>query len=559
MSHRTSTRSERWARIVHLGSLVILGLVLAAIVLGAIAGDGGGQGEGADPLYLVLVIVVVAGFSTLGRLIVTRAGNVLGWVFLVMGAALALGLPAEGYLDVAFREPYVASLPGTEVAGLLANAFPAVMAYSIPMLFLLFPTGSPPTPRWRWVIWTWLTGTILSGIWLLFRSRERLRGARQVQDREPARPRVPAAARTAAARRRGGDRPRVGGGGRGVPHRPVPASARRGAATDHVVAPGRDRRFAADAHDVRPRPVRDRRGLRRPLDRALDGARAGDPRGDSARDLPVPPVRRGRRRLEDDRVRGAGTRDRPRLRRDRDRTGSADRRRVRRGAPARRGDPGRHRRAAGLVAVQPAREPDRLRRTVHAVPGDGRVRRPDRADPVGRRAPPGHGGGGGARRGRARRPRPDVPSGPRGRRPGPVRDVAVGGRRRRARPDAADRARRRDDRGSRRSRSRPAIPSGPTERTLLEDLAAHAGHRSRERTPLRGPRTAGGGALGADRASSGVRGSASSRSETRSGAGSSRSSGTVSAPRSRRSGTRSATTRHASSRSPTACAIPWSG
>ena len=115
------------------------------------------------------MIVVVAGFSTLGRLIVTRAGNVLGWVFLVMGAALALGLPAEGYLDVAFREPYVASLPGTEVAGLLANAFPAVMAYSIPMLFLLFPTGSPPTPRWRWVIWTWLTGTILSGIWLLFR------------------------------------------------------------------------------------------------------------------------------------------------------------------------------------------------------------------------------------------------------------------------------------------------------------------------------------------------------------------------------------------------------
>ena len=42
-----------------------------------------------------------------------------------MGAALALGLPGGGYIDVAFREPYVASLPGTEVAGLLANAFPA--------------------------------------------------------------------------------------------------------------------------------------------------------------------------------------------------------------------------------------------------------------------------------------------------------------------------------------------------------------------------------------------------------------------------------------------------
>ena len=76
MSERVTTRSVRWARIVHVGSLVILALVLVAIVLGAVAGEG----AGADPLYLTLMIVVVAGFSTLGRIIVTRAGNVLGWV-----------------------------------------------------------------------------------------------------------------------------------------------------------------------------------------------------------------------------------------------------------------------------------------------------------------------------------------------------------------------------------------------------------------------------------------------------------------------------------------------
>ena len=167
MSERTAAGAARWARIVHVGSLAILGLALLAIVVGAVA-QGGAEGDSVDPLYLVLVIVVVAGFSTLGRLIVTRAHNRLGWVFLVMGASLALGLPADGYLDVAFREPYVASLPGTRVAGLLSNAFPALMAYAIPVLFLLFPTGSLPTPRWRWVLWTWLTGTILSGIWLLF-------------------------------------------------------------------------------------------------------------------------------------------------------------------------------------------------------------------------------------------------------------------------------------------------------------------------------------------------------------------------------------------------------
>ena len=163
MNERTS-RSARWARIVHLGSLVILSLVIVAVIGGAVSGEGGG-----DPLFVVLMIVLVAGFSTLGRLIVTRAGNVLGWVFLVMGGALALGLPGEGYLDVAFREPYVASLPGTGIAGMTANLFPAVMAFAIPMLFLLFPTGAPPTPRWRWVIRAWVVGTGLCLIWLVFR------------------------------------------------------------------------------------------------------------------------------------------------------------------------------------------------------------------------------------------------------------------------------------------------------------------------------------------------------------------------------------------------------
>ena len=164
MSDRATTRSARWARIVHLASLAILSLVIVAVIGGALTGEGGG-----DLLFVVLVIVLVAGFTTLGRLIVTRAGNVLGWVFLVMGGALALGLPGEGYVVAAFREPYVPSLPGTEIAGLTASLFPGVMALAIPMLFLLFPTGAPPTPRWRWVSRAWLVGSLLWSVWLVFR------------------------------------------------------------------------------------------------------------------------------------------------------------------------------------------------------------------------------------------------------------------------------------------------------------------------------------------------------------------------------------------------------
>ena len=158
------TRSARWAKIVHLGSLAVISLVILAVIGGAITGEGGG-----DPIFVVLIIVLVAGFSTLGRLIVTRADNVLGWVFLAMGGAIALGLPGEGYVVFAFRESYVPSLPGTEIAGAIASLFPGVMALAIPMLFLLFPTGAPPTPRWRWVSRTWLVGSLLCLIWLLFR------------------------------------------------------------------------------------------------------------------------------------------------------------------------------------------------------------------------------------------------------------------------------------------------------------------------------------------------------------------------------------------------------
>jgi signal transduction histidine kinase len=164
VTERTGTRSARWARIVHLGSLAVISLVILAVIGGAVSGEGGG-----DPIFVVLIIVLVAGFSTLGRLIVTRAGNVLGWVFLAMGGAIALGLPGEGYLDVAFREPYVASLPGTGIAGVMASLFPGVMALAIPMLFLLFPTGAPPTPRWRWVSRAWFAGSLLCLVWLLFR------------------------------------------------------------------------------------------------------------------------------------------------------------------------------------------------------------------------------------------------------------------------------------------------------------------------------------------------------------------------------------------------------
>ncbi len=161
------SRSARLARIVHVASIVILVLATAAALVG-----GSGDEEAPDAFFGIIVIVVVGGYTTLGRLIVTRAGNPIGWIFLGIGAASALTLPAEGYVLTSYETSHVATLPATDVAGLIAGSAPGVGAMAIPMLFLLFPTGRPPTRRWRWVAWLWLIGAALSLVWLVLRPGE---------------------------------------------------------------------------------------------------------------------------------------------------------------------------------------------------------------------------------------------------------------------------------------------------------------------------------------------------------------------------------------------------
>jgi hypothetical protein len=89
-------------------------------------------------------------------LIVARRqpGNPIGWLLLVIPAGVLVGLDAGPYAWLVYRMGY--RLPFGPAAVLLENAYWAVLTITLPLVFLLFPDGVLPSPRWRWVLWSYL-------------------------------------------------------------------------------------------------------------------------------------------------------------------------------------------------------------------------------------------------------------------------------------------------------------------------------------------------------------------------------------------------------------------
>ena len=106
------------------------------------------------PFALVQAIVFLA-FALVGAVVgARRPRNAVGWLFGVAALFFALGEVANAlYWQIAFGDPH-----SSAAADLLAwfmnwSWIPAVLPVwsFIP---LLFPTGAPPSPRWRVVGWT---------------------------------------------------------------------------------------------------------------------------------------------------------------------------------------------------------------------------------------------------------------------------------------------------------------------------------------------------------------------------------------------------------------------
>jgi len=84
-------------------------------------------------------------YATLGALIVRRAGNLIGWFLLGLGACIAVMACASAYAVLGITHP--GTLPAPKLLGLLAEWSFVPILPALGFMLLLFPSGRLPSPR----------------------------------------------------------------------------------------------------------------------------------------------------------------------------------------------------------------------------------------------------------------------------------------------------------------------------------------------------------------------------------------------------------------------------
>jgi hypothetical protein len=126
---------------------VNLALLASTFTLGILNGEGF---KAEDLIFVPLVALAVLTSSTVGAMVASRQPrNPIGWLFLLFPFGIALGILSEEYPRYALvTEP--GALPGPEWVAWLGRWI-WFTAAALPLVFLLFPTGRVPSPRWRWI------------------------------------------------------------------------------------------------------------------------------------------------------------------------------------------------------------------------------------------------------------------------------------------------------------------------------------------------------------------------------------------------------------------------
>lgn len=121
--------------------VVLAGLVLTVLEWNSLALS--------DAVGNVGSLAGVMAYAVLGVLIVRRAGgNLVGWFMLALGTANAVMTTGSAYAIYGVKA-YPGALPAAGPVGALSEAVFVLVAMGLAAIFLVFPTGRLPSPRWR--------------------------------------------------------------------------------------------------------------------------------------------------------------------------------------------------------------------------------------------------------------------------------------------------------------------------------------------------------------------------------------------------------------------------
>jgi signal transduction histidine kinase len=132
--------------------IALAGLVLTGLEWGSLATS--------DAVGSVGTVAGSIAYAALGALIVRRAGNLVGWFMLAEGAATAVMTTGSAYAIFGVKV-HPGTFPAPAAAGTLAEAVFVLVAITLAAIFLVFPTGRLPSPRWRPAA---LAGLLLTGL-----------------------------------------------------------------------------------------------------------------------------------------------------------------------------------------------------------------------------------------------------------------------------------------------------------------------------------------------------------------------------------------------------------
>ena len=138
MAARWWAMSTRWPLRIVVGSVLVLTL------LAAVVGVGHGPGSTTRLMYAGVAATWLAVALAIGERL---PGHRIGRVMLAFGGLMAFYIFWDVVIAMPIGEPSVA------VVAWVISLLDGPLFLLTALLFLFFPTGRPPSPRWRAVVW----------------------------------------------------------------------------------------------------------------------------------------------------------------------------------------------------------------------------------------------------------------------------------------------------------------------------------------------------------------------------------------------------------------------